>query len=124
MKEGTGGHTKIIRAQLSNGSLKNLFTGPNTTKGQHLALNCFLIIVAMYIFYRRTGRTFCKPTRYYSDGGKIYRLNDDGTIPKTITFIGTKRSKRSHYTSSEIETLKNNKTSRITGAIWAHEHGP
>src|SRR5690606_568103 len=57
------------------------------------------------------------------DGGKIYRLNDDGTIPDDNPFVGVSNAKEAIYSYGDRNPqgmLKHPET----GEIWANEHGP
>ena len=56
-------------------------------------------------------------------GGKVLRLNDDGTVPDDNPFVGDEAS------LPEIFTLGHRSPQGLavhpeTGAIWEHEHGP
>jgi glucose/arabinose dehydrogenase len=126
--EGTGGHTKIIRAQLSSGSLTQIESiykaGPNTTKGQHFGSRIvFDNNGYLYFSIGERGEHFVNPQDITRDGGKIYRLNDDGTIPKDNPFVGQSGAKEAIYTFGNRNPQGIAKHP-VTGAIWAHEHGP
>ena len=56
-------------------------------------------------------------------GGKIIRLNDDGSVPADNPFVGstTARPEIFAYGNRNPQGLA---THPDTGAIWAHEHGP
>jgi hypothetical protein len=47
-----------------------------------LAPGMYLTTMAICIFKLRTREHFVNPQDIKCDGGKIYRLNDDGSIPK------------------------------------------
>jgi len=57
------------------------------------------------------------------DCGKIYRLNDDGSIPKDNPFVGQTGVKEAIYTFGNRNPQGMAKHPE-TGEIWAHEHGP
>lgn len=57
------------------------------------------------------------------DGGKIYRLNDDGTIPADNPFIDVKNAKTAIYSYGH-RNPQGLTIDPITGEIWEHEHGP
>ena len=57
------------------------------------------------------------------DGGKIYRINDDGSIPEDNPFVGITDAKTAAYTYGNRNPqglLKH----PVTGEIIANEHGP
>ena len=126
--EGTGGNTKLIRAKLLDGSLtqiESLYKAtPNTTKGQHFGSRIvFDNDGYLYFSIGERGEEFVNPQDLKRDGGKIYRLNDDGSIPKDNPFVGQAGVKEAIYTygNRNAQGIAKNP---ITGAIWAHEHGP
>ncbi|RBN49797.1 PQQ-dependent sugar dehydrogenase [Flavobacterium psychrolimnae] len=126
--EGTGGHTKLIRAKLLDGSLtqiESLYKAtPNTTKGQHFGSRIvFDNDGYLYFSIGERGEHFVNPQDIKRDGGKIYRLNDDGTIPKDNPFVGQTGAKEAIYTYGNRNPQGMAKNP-VTGAIWAHEHGP
>ena len=126
--EGTGGNTKLIRAKLVNGGLtqiESLYKAtPNTTKGQHFGSRIvFDNDGYLYFSVGERGEHFVNPQDLQRDGGKIYRLNDDGSIPKDNPFVGLNGAKEAIYTygNRNPQGIAKNPA---TGAIWAHEHGP
>ena len=126
--EGTGGNTKLIRAKLLNGSLtqiESLYKAtPNTTKGQHFGSRIvFDNDGYLYFSVGERGEHFVNPQDIKRDGGKIYRLNDDGSIPKDNPFVGQAGAKEAIYTYGNRNPQGMAKNP-VTGAIWAHEHGP
>ena len=57
------------------------------------------------------------------DGGKIYRLYDDGRIPKDNPFINSKNAKTAIYSFGH-RNPQGMEINPFTGEIWSHEHGP
>ncbi|WP_394201972.1 PQQ-dependent sugar dehydrogenase [Shewanella waksmanii] len=57
------------------------------------------------------------------DSGKIYRLNDDGSIPKDNPFVDTKGAKTAIYSYGH-RNPQGMAFNPHTKQIWAHEHGP
>src|SRR5690606_6469383 len=57
------------------------------------------------------------------DGGKVYRINDDGSIPQDNPFVGESGAKEATYSYGH-----RNPQGMIlhpeTGEVWVHEHGP
>ena len=125
---GEGGNTKLIRAKLLNGSLtqiESLYKAtPNTTKGQHFGSKIVFDNQGyLYFSVGERGNHFVNPQDIKRDGGKIYRLKDDGTIPKDNPFVGQAGAKEAIYTYGNRNPQGMAKNP-VTGAIWEHEHGP
>ena len=123
-----GGHTAILRAKIKGNTLveKQLLykASPNTTKGQHFGSRIvFDSDNYLYFSIGDRGEREINPQDIKRDGGKIYRLHDDGRIPKDNPFTGVKGAKTAVYSYGHRNPqglVKN----PITGAIWEHEHGP
>lgn len=56
-------------------------------------------------------------------GGKVLRINDDGTIPKDNPFVGQKDALPEIYTLGHRSTL-GLVVHPVTGEIWQNENGP
>ncbi|SHF86668.1 Glucose/arabinose dehydrogenase, beta-propeller fold [Flavobacterium fluvii] len=126
--EGEGGNTKLIRAKLLDGSLtqiESLYKAtPNTTKGQHFGSKIVFDNEGyLYFSVGERGNHFVNPQDITRDGGKIYRLNDDGSIPKDNPFVGKTGAKEAIYSFGHRNPQGMAKHP-VTGAIWTHEHGP
>ena len=126
--DGDGGNTKLIRAKLLNGGLtqiKQLYKAtPNTTKGQHFGSRIvFDNDGYLYFSVGERGEEFVNPQDIKRDGGKIYRLNDDGSIPKDNPFVGQAGVKEAIFTYGN-RNPQGMAINPATGAIWANEHGP
>ena len=126
--EGDGGNTKLIRAKLLNGGLTQIEplykATPNTTKGQHFGSRIvFDNDGYLYFSVGERGEEFVNPQDIKRDGGKIYRLNDDGSIPKDNPFVGQAGVKEAIYTYGN-RNPQGMAINPATGAIWANEHGP
>ena len=123
-----GGHTAIMRAKLTNNSLTDIEllykAGPNTTKGQHFGSRIeFDNQSYLYFSIGERGARDENPQDITRDGGKIYRLYDDGRIPEDNPFIGTDGAKTAIYSYGH----RNPQGMAIhpgTGDIWVNEHGP
>ncbi|MFD2588319.1 PQQ-dependent sugar dehydrogenase [Croceitalea marina] len=126
--DGNGGNTAIMRAKLKNNELvakEILYKGvPNTTKGQHWGSRLeFDDAGFLYFSIGDRGNRDVNPQDITRDGGKIYRIHDDGRIPNDNPFIGEKGAKKAIYSYGHRNPqglVKN----PITGDIWNHEHGP
>ena len=126
--EGEGGNTKLIRTKLQDGSLIQIETlykaTPNSTKGQHFGSRIIFDIEGyLYFSVGERGDRIKNPQDITRDCGKIYRLNDDGSIPKDNPFVGQAGVKEAIYTYGNRNPQGMAKHPE-TGEIWAHEHGP
>ena len=126
--EGEGGNTKLIRTKLQDGSLIQIETlykaTPNSTKGQHFGSRIIFDIEGyLYFSVGERGDRIKNPQDITRDCGKIYRLNDDGSIPKDNPFVGQVGAKEAIYTYGNRNPQGMAKHPE-TGEIWAHEHGP
>ncbi|MCL4149500.1 UNVERIFIED_CONTAM: hypothetical protein GTU68_004782 [Idotea baltica] len=126
--EGDGGNTAIMRAKLVDNSLtetKLLYkAGPNTTKGQHFGSRlAFDNEGYLYFSVGDRGNRDENPQDITKDGGKIYRLNDDGSIPNDNPFINEPNAKKAVFSFGHRNPQGMFKHPE-TGEIWTHEHGP
>ncbi len=123
-----GGHTALMRAKLENNTLTNkevLYkAAPNTTKGQHFGSRIEFDDLG-YLFFTigERGERDINPQNLDLDGGKVYRLNADGSIPQDNPFIGTQGAKEAIYTYGN-RNPQGMVRNPYTGEIWIHEHGP
>ncbi|NNC45435.1 MAG: PQQ-dependent sugar dehydrogenase, partial [Winogradskyella sp.] len=87
-ENGSGGNTTIIRAKLKNNQLvkKEVLykANPNSTRGQHFG--------SRIVFDRDVN-----PQDITRDCGKVYRLNDDGTIPNDNPFVDVVNAKKAIF---------------------------
>ena len=126
--EGDGGNTALMRAKLDGNTLveKQLLykANPNTRRGQHFGSRIeFDNDGYLYFSIGERGERDVNPQDITRDGGKIYRLNDDGSIPSDNPFVGTENAKTAIYSYGH----RNPQGMAIhpsTGAIWINEHGP
>lgn len=126
--EGEGGNTKLIRAKLQDGGLTQIESlykaSPNTTRGQHFGSRIVFDNEGyLYFSIGERGDNKTNPQDITRDCGKIYRLNDDGSIPKDNPFVGQVGVKEAIYTYGNRNPQGMAKNPE-TGEIWAHEHGP
>ncbi|WP_458627230.1 PQQ-dependent sugar dehydrogenase [Winogradskyella sp. PC D3.3] len=126
--DGNGGNTAIARAKLNDNVLTNLQVlykaSPNTTKGQHFGSR-LVFDDDGYLFFSigERGNRDENPQDITRDGGKIYRLNDDGSIPEDNPFVNEANAKTAIYSYGHRnpQGMTLHPDSR---QIWAHEHGP
>lgn len=126
--KGSGGHTKLIRARLKNNQLTDISSlykaTPNTTKGQHFGSRiAFDREGYVYFSIGERGERDVNPQDITLDGGKIYRLHDDGRIPADNPFFKSPKAKPGIYTFGN-RNPQGMATHPVTGKIWMHEHGP
>ncbi len=125
---GSGGNTAIIRAKLNGNSLTNselLYkASPNTTKGQHWGCRLeFDDDGYLYFTIGDRGARDQNPQDNTLDGGKVYRIMDDGAIPDDNPFINVTNGNERAFTTGNRNPQGMAKHPE-TGAIWIHEHGP
>jgi len=123
-----GGNTTIARAKLTDDTLIDLevlYKGtPNSKKGQHFGGRLeFDNDNYLYFSIGDRGNREVNPQDITIDGGKIYRIKDDGTIPKDNPFYNTPNSKKAIYSYGHRNPQGMFKHP-ITGEIWTNEHGP
>ena len=123
-----GGNTAIMRAKLSDNSLldKQLLykAVPNSTRGQHFGSrlefdrNGFL-----FFSIGERGDRDVNPQDITRDGGKIYRLHDNGRIPNDNPFMEKNGAKKAIYSYGH-RNPQGLALHPTTGMLWEHEHGP
>ncbi|SFZ93345.1 Glucose/arabinose dehydrogenase, beta-propeller fold [Flaviramulus basaltis] len=123
-----GGNTALIRAKLNGNTLveKQLLykATPNTKKGQHFGSRIeFDDDGYLYFSAGERGERDINPQDITRDGGKIYRLNDDGSIPTDNPFVNNKNAKPAIFSYGHRNPQGMAKNP-YTGAIWVNEHGP
>ncbi|GAA3575235.1 PQQ-dependent sugar dehydrogenase [Snuella lapsa] len=126
--EGEGANTAIMRAKLKDTSLIDhqiIYKGaPNTRKGQHFGSRIeFDNQGHLYFSIGDRGNRDENPQDVTRDCGKIYRLNDDGSIPEDNPFVNTPNAKQAIFSYGHRNPQGLIKHPE-TGAIWEHEHGP
>lgn len=125
---GDGGNTALIRAKLNENKLTDkevLYKAtPNTKKGQHWGSRIeFDNEDYLYFSIGDRGNRDVNPQDITIDCGKIYRLNDDGSVPQDNPFINVENAKTAIYSYGHRNPqgmVKN----PFTGEIWINEHGP
>lgn len=126
--DSNGGHTALSRAKLNEGALTNIEVlykaTPNTTRGVHFGSRIqFDNDGYVYFSIGERGDRDVNPQDITRDGGKIYRLNANGSIPNDNPFTSTNGAKKAIYSYGH----RNPQGMTIhpkTGNIWVHEHGP
>ncbi|MGJ8684869.1 MAG: PQQ-dependent sugar dehydrogenase [Nonlabens sp.] len=128
MGGGDGGNTAIARAVLKNDQLENLEVlykaMPNSKKGQHFGSRFTWDREGhLYFSIGDRGNRDVNPQDVTRDCGKIYRINDDGSIPSDNPFIDTAGAKTAIYSYGN-RNPQGMTTHPVTGKVIAHEHGP
>ncbi|MCW8981003.1 MAG: PQQ-dependent sugar dehydrogenase [Altibacter sp.] len=126
--EGEGGNTALIRCKLEDNalvSIEKLYKAtPNSTRGQHFGSRIeFDDQGYVYFSIGDRGDRDTNPQDITLDGGKIYRLHDDGRIPDDNPFADQADAIKAIYTYGNRNPQGMDKHPE-TGAIWMHEHGP
>ncbi|HAK52268.1 MAG TPA: hypothetical protein DCM54_10260 [Gammaproteobacteria bacterium] len=124
--EGSGSNTAVVRAKLQGDSLIDLQTvykaAPNTKKGQHYGSRLeFDNEGYLYFSIGDRGNRDENPQDLTRDGGKIYRVHDDGRIPKDNPFVDKPRPAIYSWGHRNPQGMAKHP---VTGDIWIHEHGP
>lgn len=123
-----GANTSLLRAELRDWQLINqkliYRAEPNSREGQHFGSRIeFGADGKIYFSVGDRGQRDLLPQRLDLDGGKIYRLNDDGSIPSDNPFVG-----KSHILPAIFSFGHRNPQglalNKQTGELWSHEHGP
>ena len=125
--EEEGGNTALMRAKLENGQLvqkEDLYKAtPNSTRGQHFGSRITFNDGYLYFSIGDRGNRDENPQDITRDGGKIYRLNPDGSIPQDNPFVGEENAKEAIYSYGH-RNPQGMTLNTETGEIWVHEHGP
>lgn len=122
-----GSHTAIMRAKLDGNGLTDqqvvYKAGPNTRRGQHYGGRIeFDNDGYLYFSIGERGARDDNPQDISRDGGKVYRLNDDGSVPSDNPFVGQEAIQAMYsFGHRNPQGMALNPES---GKIWVHEHGP
>ncbi|MBL4822333.1 MAG: PQQ-dependent sugar dehydrogenase [Colwellia sp.] len=126
----SGSNTALMRATLDIENLaltekKLLYKAqPNFQKGQHYGSrivfddNSFI-----YFSIGDRGQRDVNPQDITKDGGKIYRLHDDGRVPSDNPFLDQHGVKSAVYSYGH-RNPQGMSIDPHTKNIWSHEHGP
>ncbi|SMO93310.1 PQQ-dependent sugar dehydrogenase [Gracilimonas mengyeensis] len=125
--EGDGSNTAIIRSKLEGNSLvdtERIYKAtPNSTRGQHYGSRIVFDDEGyLYFSVGDRGNRDVNPQDITRDGGKVYRLNDDGSIPEDNPFVGEEGIDAVY--SYGHRNPQGMAVHPETGVVWSHEHGP
>ena len=122
-----GSNTSLFSAKLDGDSLidlKQLYkASPDSEEERHFGGS--ILIKNQYIYFTigDRGNRDVNPQNLDLDGGKIYRLNVDGSIPDDNPFFNSDISKKAIWSYGH-----RNPQGIVNGfnddEIWIHEHGP
>lgn len=126
--EGRGANTALTRAEFKSGQLINKKTlykaSPNSNRGQHFGSRiAFDKEGYIYFSVGDRGNRDQNPQDLTRDGGKVYRLHDDGRIPQDNPFVKLSGAKTAVYSYGH-RNPQGMEINPFTGEIWSHEHGP
>ncbi|GLB54180.1 hypothetical protein NBRC110019_32210 [Neptunitalea chrysea] len=123
-----GGNTALARAQIKNNAITNFKVlykaAPNTTKSYHFGSR-IAFDGKGHIFFTagERGNRDENPQDITRDNGKVYRLNEDGSIPANNPFYAKNNAKKAIYSYGH-RNPQGLFIHPVTGEIWEHEHGP
>jgi aldose sugar dehydrogenase len=127
---GRGSNTALMRAKLNLATMSlskqsRLYKGKvNSTKGQHYGSRiAFDQKGYVYFSIGDRGSRDENPQDLNKDGGKIYRLHKDGTIPSDNPFLD-EQGRKSAVFSYGHRNPQGLAFDKSTGVLWSHEHGP
>jgi glucose/arabinose dehydrogenase len=127
-RKAKGGHTALYKAILEGFELKDIkmiYKGDfNTKKGQHWGSR-IVFDDNNYIYFTigDRGNRDVNPQDITRDGGKVYRLNLDGTIPKDNPFAKMQNARKAIYSYGH-RNPQGMVFNKRTKKIWTNEHGP
>ena len=122
-----GSNTSLFSAKLDGDSLvdiKQLYkASPDSEEERHFGGSILLKNQHIYFTIGDRGNRDVNPQNLDLDGGKIYRLNVDGSIPDDNPFFNSDISKKAIWSYGH-----RNPQGIVNGfnddEIWIHEHGP
>lgn len=127
-KKEKGSHTALIRAKLANNaltSIEKLYQGSPNVKTAHHFGSRIAFDAEGYVYFSigDRGKRDINPQDITKDGGKVYRLHDDGRIPADNPFVGQENAKEAVFSYGH-RNPQGMAVNPRTGQIWVHEHGP
>jgi glucose/arabinose dehydrogenase len=123
-----GGNTALYRAALNGMQVEQVEllykATPNTKKGQHWGSR-IVFDQKGHLFFGvgDRGNRDVNPQDLTRDGGKVYRLNLDGSIPEDNPFTTTDGAKTAIYSYGH-RNPQGMTLHPLTGELWETEHGP
>ena len=126
-ESGTGSNTALYSAKFLNNKLSNLKllykASPDSNESRHYGGS--ILVTNDHIFFTigDRGNRDVNPQNISLDGGKVYRLNKDGSVPDSNPFNNNINSKKAiwSYGHRNPQGIMKGLNSE---EIWIHEHGP
>lgn len=127
-KDDKGGNTALYCATLNGTELsdvKLLYKAtPNSKKGQHFGSRIVFDQEGhVYFGVGDRGNRDENPQDLARDGGKVYRLNLDGSIPEDNPFVNEAGAKKAVFSYGH-RNPQGMVVHPKTGQVWENEHGP
>ena len=127
-KDDKGGNTALYCATLNGTELsdvKLLYKAtPNSKKGQHFGSRIVFDQEGhVYFGVGDRGNRDENPQNLARDGGKVYRLNLDGSIPDDNPFVNEAGAKKAVFSYGH-RNPQGMVVHPKTGQVWENEHGP
>ena len=124
----SGSNTSIMRFKIENNSLvqKEIIYKalPNSKRDRHYGSRIeFDENNYLYFSIGDRGNRDVNPQNINRDGGKIYRVFDNGEIPIDNPFISDKLAKKAIYSYGH-RNPQGMVINPFTKELWIHEHGP
>ncbi len=126
--QGEGGYgTEVVRARLEGQSLRDLKVvfsmRPKTTAGHHFGSR--LVFDRQGYLYITLGDRgdMGRAQRLDDHAGSVIRLHDDGRVPADNPFVALPNALPEKFTLGN-RNIQGAALHPVTGALWAHEHGP
>ena len=95
-----------------------------STRGQHFGESIQIVIDGfLYFTIGDRGNRDVNPQDLKKDGGKVYRINIDGSIPEDNPFFNEIDTKKAIYSYGH-RNPQGIFLHPETGKIWTNEHGP
>ena len=123
-----GGNTAIAKARLENNKLANIndiFVGKEKSeKGYHWGSRIqFDNDGKIFFTIGDRGERDVNPQDLTKDGGKVFRINDDGSIPSDNPYVNSQTINPAIYSYGH-RNPQGIFLHPLTNDIWTHEHGP
>ena len=126
-ESGTGSNTALYSANFLNNKLSNLKllykASPDSNESRHYGGS--ILVTKDHVFFTigDRGNRDVNPQNISLDGGKVYRLNKDGSVPDSNPFNNNINSKKAiwSYGHRNPQGIMKGLNSE---EIWIHEHGP
>jgi glucose/arabinose dehydrogenase len=123
-----GGNTALYCGTLNGTQLSDVKllykAGPNSKKGQHWGSRIVFDKKGhLYFTIGDRGNRDVNPQDLSRDGGKVYRLNLDGSIPEDNPFINKVGAKEAVFSYGH-RNPQGMTVHPKTGEVWENEHGP